>query len=134
KLDYSGFFYYFVHDVTDNLIFGVGVMLSTAFIVYHWLEKGIEGGAKLPMPTLFALLVSLVIYGLTLPNAMDGVRFYLLPDFSLINGASIYSALGQAFFSLSLGMGALITYGSYVGKDDNIISSAGLVSITDTLV
>lgn len=134
KHDYSGFFDYFVHDFTDNLIFSLGFMLITAFIVYQGVQKGIEGAAKLLMPTLFVLLVSLVIYGLTLPNAMDGVRFYLLPDFSLINGASIYSALGQAFFSLSLGMGALITYGSYVGKDDNIISSAGLVSITDTLV
>ena len=132
--DYSGFFGNFVHDFGDNLIYSLGFMLITAFIVYQGVQKGIEGAAKLLMPTLFVLLISLIVYGLTLPNAMDGVRFYLFPDFSLINGASIYSALGQAFFSLSLGMGALITYGSYIGKDDNIVSSAGLVSITDTSV
>ena len=132
--DYSGFFGNFVYNFGDNLIYSLGFMLITAFIVYQGVQKGIEGAAKLLMPTLFVLLISLIIYGLTLPNAMDGVRFYLFPDFSLINGTSIYSALGQAFFSLSLGMGALITYGSYVGKDDNIISSAGLVSITDTSV
>lgn len=132
--DYSSFFGQYVYDFGDNLIFSLGFMLITAFIVYQGVQKGIEGAAKLLMPTLFVLLLSLIIYGLTLPNAMDGVRFYLLPDFSLINGASVYSALGQAFFSLSLGMGALITYGSYVGKNDNIISSAGLVSVTDTSV
>jgi NSS family neurotransmitter:Na+ symporter len=132
--DYSGFFGNFVYNFGDNLIFSLGFMLITGFIVHQGVQKGIEGAAKLLMPTLFVLLLSLIIYGLTLPNAMDGVRFYLFPDFSLINGTSIYSALGQAFFSLSLGMGALITYGSYVGKDDNIVSSAGLVSITDTSV
>ena len=109
-------------------------MVITAFIVLQGVQKGIEGAAKILMPALLVLLISLVVYGLTLPNAMEGVRFYLLPDFGLINGASIYSALGQAFFSLSLGMGALITYGSYIGKDDNILSSAGLVTITDTTV
>ena len=132
--DYSGFFGNFVYNFGDNLIFSLGFMLITAFVVYQGVQKGIEGAAKLLMPAMFVLLISLIAYGLTLPNAMDGVRFYLLPDFSLINGTSIYSALGQAFFSLSLGMGALITYGSYVGKDDNIVSSAGLVSITDTSV
>src|SRR5690606_1528215 len=134
ETDYSGFFGNFVYNFGDNLIYSLGFMLITAFIVYQGVQKGIEGAAKLLMPTLFVLLISLIVYGLTLPNAMDGVRFYLFPDFSLINGASIYSALGQAFFSLSLGMGALITYGSYVGKDDNIVSSAGLISITDTSV
>ena len=132
--DYSGVFGDFVYNFGDNLIYSLGFMLITAFIVYQGVQKGIEGAAKLLMPMLFVLLISLIVYGLTLPNAMDGVRFYLFPDFSLINGASIYSALGQAFFSLSLGMGALITYGSYIGKDDNIVSSAGLVSITDTSV
>ena len=134
QTDYSGFFGNYVRNFGDNLIFSLCFMVFTAFIVYQGVQKGIEGAAKLLMPALFVLLISLVIYGLTLPNAMEGVKFYLLPDFSLINGASIYSALGQAFFSLSLGMGALITYGSYVSKDDNIISSAGLVTVTDTSV
>ncbi|HLW20438.1 MAG TPA: sodium-dependent transporter [Cyclobacteriaceae bacterium] len=132
--DYGSFFGSYVENFANNLIYSLCFMVITAYIVYQGIKKGIEGAAKLLMPALLVLLVSLVIYGLTLPNAMEGVTFYLLPDFNLITGASIYSALGQAFFSLSLGMGALITYGSYVGKDDNIISSAGLVTVTDTSV
>src|SRR5690554_3475639 len=132
--DYGSFFGSYVENFGDNLVYSLCFMVITAYIVYQGIKKGIEGAAKLLMPALLVLLVSLVVYGLTLPNAMEGVRFYLLPDFSLINGASIYSALGQAFFSLSLGMGALITYGSYIAKGDNIISSATLVTTTDTFV
>ena len=62
---------------------------------------------------------------------MDGLKFYLIPDFSKLSGSVIYNAMGQAFFSLSLGMGALITYGSYVGKSDNIISSAAFITLAD---
>lgn len=132
--EFSRFFGNYVTDFWDNMMYSFSFMIITAFIVYHGVRKGIEGTAKILMPVLFALLIGLIIYGLNLPNAMDGVRFYLLPDFNHITGASIYSALGQAFFSLSLGMGALITYGSYINKDDNIISSATLVTATDTLV
>ena len=132
--DYSGFFGNYVRDFGDNLLYSLGFMLITAIIVYQGVQKGIEGAAKLLMPALFFILVSLIVYGLTLPNAMDGVRFYLFPDFSLLTVRSVYSALGQAFFSLSLGMGALITYGSYVSKNDNIVSSAGLITVTDTSV
>lgn len=132
--DFAGYFNNYVADYTDNLIFSISFMILTAFIVYKGVQKGIEGTSKVLMPTLFVILILIIIYGLTLPNAMDGVSFYLVPDFSLINGATVYSALGQAFFSLSLGMGALITYGSYIGKNDNIISSATLVTVADTMV
>jgi NSS family neurotransmitter:Na+ symporter len=86
------------------------------------------------MPFLFALLIGLIVYAITLDGAMDGVKFYLLPDFSKISFATIYSALGQAFFSLSLGMGALITYGSYISKQENIISAAAIVTTADVAV
>jgi NSS family neurotransmitter:Na+ symporter len=76
----------------------------------------------------------MVIYVLTLDNAMAGVTYYLVPDFSKINGAVINDALAQAFFSLSLGMGILITYGSYLSKKDNVVSSAKFVAATDTFV
>jgi NSS family neurotransmitter:Na+ symporter len=132
--DYSGFFGNYVTEFWDNFFFSFAFMVITAFVVYQGVQKGIEGAAKLLMPSLFVLLIFLIIYGLSLPNAMEGVEFYLLPDFSLINGISVYTALGQAFFSLSLGMGALITYGSYISKKDNIISSATLVTVTDTFV
>ncbi|MBK6264468.1 sodium-dependent transporter [Marivirga sp. S37H4] len=132
--NFSSYFSNYVANYEDNLMYSIVFMVITAFIVYKGIKKGIEGTSKILMPTLFLILIAIIIYGLTLPNAIDGVKFYLLPDFSLINGATIYSALGQAFFSLSLGMGALITYGSYIGKNDNIVNSATLVTITDSMV
>ncbi|MDX1754170.1 MAG: sodium-dependent transporter [Salinimicrobium sediminis] len=132
--NFSTFFGDYVADFSDNLWFSFGFMAITAVIVLQGVKKGIEGSAKILMPALFVILIGIIIYGLMLPGAMEGVKFYLLPDFSLINGATIYSALGQAFFSLSLGMGGLITYGSYLSKKENIVSSATLVAIADTLV
>ena len=106
-------------------------MLGTAYVVSKGVSGGIEKAAKILMPTLFVMIVALIAYALTLPNAMDGIRFYLVPDFSQITGQVVYSALGQAFFSLSLGMGALITYGSYVSKKDNIVSAAAAITLMD---
>ncbi len=106
-------------------------MLGTAYVVSRGVSGGIEKAAKILMPTLFVMIIALILYALTLPNAMDGIRFYLVPDFSQITGKVVYSALGQAFFSLSLGMGALITYGSYVSKNDNIVSSAASITLMD---
>ena len=111
--------------------YSVIFMVGTAFVVSRGVSAGIEKAAKILMPTLFVMILALIIYALTLPNAMDGIRFYLVPDFSQITGQVIYSALGQAFFSLSLGMGALITYGSYVSKNDNIVSSAASITLMD---
>ncbi|UZH56727.1 sodium-dependent transporter [Salinimicrobium tongyeongense] len=132
--DFSSFFGEYVADYSDNLWFSFGFMAITAVIVLQGVKKGIEGSAKILMPALFFLLLGIIVYGLTLPGAIEGVKFYLLPNFSLINAETIYSALGQAFFSLSLGMGGLITYGSYLSKQENILSSASLVVIADTMV
>jgi len=111
--------------------YSVLFMITTAYVVSRGVAGGIEKAAKILMPTLFIMIVALILYALTLPNAMDGIRFYLVPDFSQITGAVVYSALGQAFFSLSLGMGALITYGSYVSKKDNIVSAAASITLMD---
>ena len=112
-------------------LFGMIFMGLTAFIVSGGVQDGIEKAAKILMPSLLVIVSFLIIYSLTLPNAMKGVQFYLIPDFSKLNLQVIYNALGQAFFSLSLGMGALITYGSYVSKKENIISSAAIITLTD---
>jgi NSS family neurotransmitter:Na+ symporter len=112
-------------------IYGALFMATTAFVVSKGISGGIEKAAKLLMPTLIVMMLGMVIYSLTLDNAMDGIRFYLVPDFSKINAGVIYSAMGQAFFSLSLGMGALITYGSYVNKKENIVSAAALITLAD---
>lgn len=112
-------------------IYGILFMATTAFVVSRGISGGIEKAAKMLMPTLIVMILAMVIYGMTLDNAMDGVRFYLVPDFSKINASVIFNAMGQAFFSLSLGMGALITYGSYVNKKENIVSAAALITLAD---
>jgi neurotransmitter:Na+ symporter, NSS family len=132
--DYGAFFGRYVVDFWDNLIFSLCFMAITAFIVIKGVQKGIEKASKIMMPTLFIILIALIMYSLSLPNAMVGVSFYLLPDFSEINLQTLYSAMGQAFFSLSLGMGALITYGSYVEKDQNVLKSAATITLLDISV
>ena len=111
--------------------YGLIFMLITAFIVSRGVSGGIEKAAKILMPTLIVMILGLMIYAFTLPNAGAGIEFYLVPDFSEITFTTIYTALSQAFFSLSLGMGALITYGSYVGKKDNVVSSAAYITLFD---
>lgn len=113
-------------------------MIVVAAIVHVILvagvKEGIEKAAKTLMPALFIMLVVLVIFVLTRENAMAGVRFFIIPDFSKITPSVINGALSQAFFSLSLGMGILITYGSYINRKTDIVNSAKLVAITDTAV
>jgi len=104
------------------------------FILVAGVKDGIEKGAKIMMPALFVMLILLVIFVLTLDNAFAGVKFFLVPDIDKITPKVISGALAQAFFSLSLGMGILVTYGSYISKKTNIESSAILVAITDTSV
>jgi neurotransmitter:Na+ symporter, NSS family len=132
--NFGSFFGSYVNDFWDNLIFSACFMIITAFIVARGVQKGIEAAAKIMMPMLFIILISLILYALTLPNALDGIKFYLVPDFSHINLQTLYSAMGQAFFSLSLGMGALITYGSYLSKKENIAGSAAVITLTDISV
>lgn len=122
-------------DFTKD-IFKVGsyafvFMFATAFIVSKGVAGGIEKASKILMPTLITMILGLVIYSLTLDNAFIGLSFYLVPDFSKLTLTVMGNAMGQAFFSLSLGMGALITYGSYVGKNDNIVSSAAFITLAD---
>jgi NSS family neurotransmitter:Na+ symporter len=109
-------------------------LLLTIFVVYGGVENGIEKWSKLLMPVLLVLLILIIIRSVTLPGAMAGIEFYLNPDFSKITMPVVISALGQAFFSVSLGMGLMITYGSYIGKEDNLISSGFWVAVFDTLI
>lgn len=129
--DYGAFFGRYVADVSDNLIFSASFMVLTALIVVGGVKRGIERWTKILMPALIIIIVALIAYGLTLPNAFKGLQFYLVPDFTKLNAQSLYTALSQAFFSLSLGMGAMITYGSYFSRKENIVSSAALVTGAD---
>ncbi len=121
----------FTADYITVGLYSILFMGATAFVVSRGVSGGIERASKILMPTLFVMILGLIVYALTLPNALAGLEFYLVPDFGKITGSVVYSALGQAFFSLSLGMGALITYGSYVGKNDNIVSSAASITLMD---
>ncbi len=123
-----------IADVSDLFFYSLGFMVITAFIVSRGIKKGIESASRILMPALFIMLLGLIGYSFTLDNAMEGVKYYLIPDLSEITLATVYNALGQAFFSLSLGMAALVTYGSYISKKENIVTSAALVTVTDTTV
>ena len=90
--------------------------------------------SKLLMPLLFIMLIALMIRSCTLPGADDGLKYMLNVDFSTINSNAILVALGQAFFSLSLGMGIMVTYASYLSDEDNLISNTAIVCTLDTLV
>ncbi len=142
--DFGGFFGAFVNDIINvgsvngfansNLIFSAAFMVITAVIVSKGIQGGIEAANRIMMPALYVILIGLIAYSLTLPNAMSGVKFYLVPDFSELRIQTVFDGLKQAFFSLSLGMGCLITYGSYLKKTDNITRSAAVISIADTSV
>ena len=112
----------------------VGVAGIVSFILAAGVKDGIEKAAKVLMPALLGMLIVMVLFVLSLDNAMAGVTFFLVPDIDKITPSVINGALSQAFFSLSLGMGILITYGSYINKQTNIPNSAKLVAITDTCV
>lgn len=109
-------------------------LLATAGIVLGGVRKGIEKSTKVLMPLLFILLVLMCIKSLTLPGAGKGVEFLFRPDFSKITGTTVLMALGQAFFSLSIGMGTLITYGSYIPADNKLASTAVQVSMLDLFI
>ena len=100
------------------------VAIIVNLILVGGVKEGIEKAAKFMMPALFVLLTALVVYVLTLDNAMAGVKYYIVPDFSKMNASVLNGALAQAFFSLSLGMGILMTYASYISKKDDIVGSA----------
>jgi len=117
-----------------TLLFHGLFMILTISIIYAGVTKGIERASKIMMPALLFLVIVLVVRGVTLPGARAGVHYLLKIDFSQITGKTIFLALGQAFFSLSLGMGALLTYGSYMSKKESIPDSAVNIVILDTLI
>lgn len=114
-----------------NALIATVFMLGTIKIITGGVSDGIERATKAMMPLLISIIVIMIIYVLLQPGSAEGVRTYLLPDFSKINAELIFSAMGQAFFSLSLGMGALITYGSYLNKKENIPQAAAFVTLAD---
>lgn len=124
----------FVTNTTQVILFQALFMIMTTWVVYKGIGEGIEKYCKILMPALFVILLILIVRSVTLEGAGKGLEFYLKPDFSKITGPTIAAALGQAFFSLSLGMGCMITYGSYVDKQTTLPSAAIQVCFIDTAV
>jgi neurotransmitter:Na+ symporter, NSS family len=110
-----------------NALLYIIFLLMSIGVVYGGVQGGIERWSKILMPVLPIILLFIIIYSLTLEGAIEGVKFYLRPDFSVITGETVMIALGQAFFANSLGMGAMITYGSYLDKKENIIAAGTIV-------
>jgi NSS family neurotransmitter:Na+ symporter len=131
---YGGFFGGFITSPVEPLIWQFIFMALTIGIVLVGVKKGIEKANVILMPTLAILIILLAIYSLTLGGASEGLAFLFSPDWSVLADPSVYlAALGQAFFSLSLGMGALITYGSYLSKKESLPGAAAGVATLDTL-
>ena len=124
----------FVQNPWRPVLWTLAFMLMTHFIVVKGVEKGIEKSSKIMMPMLFLLLLVLAVCAISLPGAGNGLKFLLQPDFSKVNANVLLGAMGQAFFSLSLGMGCLCTYASYFRKDVNLPKTALNVGVIDTLV
>jgi NSS family neurotransmitter:Na+ symporter len=109
-------------------------MAATIAVVLGGIRRGIETWARILMPALFVLLLVMVVYACTLSGFGDAVSFLFKPNADKLTGAGVLEALGHSFFTLSLGMGALITYGSYLRRDDDIVKASVTISILDTLV
>lgn len=133
-VDSGVFFGSFIADPVRVVPLLAFFMLLTIGVVAGGVEQGIERWAKVLMPILLVLMLVVIFRSVTLPGAGAGLDFYLNPDFSKIDGTVIVEALGQAFFSLSLGMGAMITYGSYLPKRENLIVAGGYVALFDTAI
>lgn len=126
-------------EMFDNYVTSVGIpiietiifILLTAFVVKGGVKSGIEKCGKIMMPVLFIIILGLAIWVAFLPGAGEGILFLFKPDFSKISGDMCLAALGQSFFSLSVGMGAMLTYSSFVPKSENLMSSSAKVAVSD---
>ena len=117
-----------------NLIFTALFMVLTMSIIARGVTAGIERWSTRLMPMMLLLFVVLIIYVLTQPGATEGLKLYLVPDFSQIKPDLILSAMGQAFFSLSLGVGTMLIYGSYLSDKENLPKMGAIVTLTDTSI
>lgn len=132
--DFVTSFQEFSQDPIRPIVWMLIFLLLTHFIVVKGVKEGIEKSSKIMMPVLFIIIVILAICSLSLPNSGKGLEFLLKPDFSKVNADVFLGAMGQAFFSLSLGMGCLTTYASYFGADTRLGKTALSVGLIDSFV
>ena len=130
----TNYFSQFVSNPWKPIVWMLAFFAITHTVIVCGVEKGIERASKLLMPTLFILLLIIVVCSCLLPGAGEGIKFLLMPDFSKMNSEVFLGALGQSFFSLSLAMGCICTYASYFSRRTNLIQSAIQISIVDSFV
>lgn len=123
----------FVSSTWGPLLVHTGFLLVTTLIVVVGIKDGIEKFSKVMMPMLFFMVLAIAIYSMTLPGAKAGLDYLFNPDFSKITGKACAAALGQAFFSLSLGFGTIMTYASYVDKKENILFQSTATAVSDLM-
>ncbi len=134
ELELNAMFGSFISGTWRPLFWQMIFMILTAWIVMAGIKKGIEKYTKVLMPLLVVMIVMLCVRSLTLPGSGEGMAFLFKPDFRGLSADAVLGALGQAFFSLSLGMGTLITYGSYIGRNYNLSQTVVQVSAADTII
>lgn len=132
--EYKSIFDAFIANPWRPVVYTTLFVLATHFVIEMGVQKGIERSAKVLMPLLFVILIALSIHSLLMPNGGEGLRFFFRPDFSKVTPSTVLVALGQAFFSLSIGIGTMVTYASYFKPDTNLRHTALNVTILDTLV
>ncbi len=132
--DTTAYFTGFITSPFEPLLWHLLFMTLTVCVVLKGVSAGLEKISKLLMPILFLILIAITVRALTLENAAEGVAFLLSFDASLLSGDLIITALGQAFFSLSIGLGIMITYGSYVSPKDSLPKSVGSIVVLDTFI
>ena len=130
--DYGQYFSIFIQNPIYPCILTILFLFICIFFTARGITKGIEAANKTLMPIFAVILVFLVAVSLSLPNAHLGLEYMFKPDFSKINSRMVLSALGQAFFTLSIGMGALLTYGSYIKEDKSLVKSVYTIVLSDT--
>lgn len=130
----ENYFGNFVGSTYSPLIFFLIFLLATSGVILGGVQNGIERVSKFLMPLLLLLTIGIAIYTMTIPGAMEGVKYYLLPDFSKFSIKTVCAAMGQMFFSMSLAMGIMVTYGSYTRKDVDLNKSVNQIEIFDTVV
>ena len=128
----DSFFGEFISGTSEPLIWMAIFLGVTLLIVIMGVQKGVENVSKIMMPVLVILSIVIAVYVLTLPGSMDGVVYYLKPDFSRLSVNTVFGAMSQMFYSMSLAMGIMITYGSYMKKEDDIESSVRQIELFDT--
>ncbi len=128
----TGFFKQFITQPGEPVLWFALYLGLTALVVLLGVEKGVEKVSKWLMPVLVVLSLFMAVYVLFLPGALEGVVYYLKPDFSHFSATTVLAALGQLFYSMSLAMGIMITYGSYMKKEDNLTASVRQIEIFDT--